>query len=80
MEKKDVTIYTTPDCGYCRQAKRFLREHGVQYQEVDVSTDEAAAREIVLRTRQYGVPVIDVGGALVVGFDVRQLEELLHAA
>lgn len=79
MDKKDVTIYTTPTCGYCQQAKRYLRAQGVEYREVDVSADEAAAKQLVLRTRQFGVPVIDVGGNLVVGFDVRRLEKLLHA-
>lgn len=80
MDKKDVTIYTTPTCGYCQQAKRYLRAQGVEYREVDVSADEAAAKQLVLRTRQFGVPVIEVGGSLVVGFDVRRLEKLLHAA
>ena len=80
MEKKDVTIYTTPTCGFCQQAKRYFQEHGVQYKEIDVSTDEDAARELVLRSRQFGVPVIEVDGKLVIGFDVRRLERLLHAA
>ncbi len=80
MDKKDVTIYTTPTCGYCQQAKRYLRAHGVEYKEVDVSADQAAAKQLVLRTRQFGVPVIDVGGNLVIGFDLRRLEKLLQAA
>lgn len=80
MEKKDVTIYTTPTCGFCQQAKRYFQSHGVQYKEVDVSTDQDAAMDLVLRTRQFGVPVIDVDGTLVIGFDVRRLEKLLHAA
>lgn len=75
-----VTVYTTPTCGYCRQAKSFLAEHGVQYDEVDVSTDEAAALDLVLRTGQFGVPVIDIGGTLIVGFDREKLEKLLQTA
>lgn len=74
---QQVTVYTTPTCGYCHQAKRFLAEHGVDFREVDVSIDEAAAIELVRRTGQYGVPVIDVGGALVVGFNRSRLEQLL---
>lgn len=80
MAKKDVTIYTTPTCGFCHQAKRYFQQHGVQYKEVDVSADEDAAMELVLRSRQFGVPVIDISGTLVIGFDVRRLEKLLHAA
>ena len=75
---REVIIYTTPTCGYCRQAKRFLQEQGVQYKEVDVSTDQEAAEDVVRRTNQYSVPVIEVGGALVIGFDRSRLEKLLH--
>jgi len=77
---KQVTVYTTPTCGYCRQAKRFLAERGVDFREVDVSADDAAASEIVRRTGQFGVPVIDVGGTLVVGFNRARLEQLLQTA
>ena len=75
-----VTIYTAPGCGYCLQAKRFLAENGIQYREVDVADNPDAAREIVRRTGKYGVPVIEVGSTLVVGFDRRRLEGLLEAA
>ena len=75
-----VTIYTAPGCGYGLQAKRFLAENGIQYEEIDVADNPDAAREILRRTGQYGVPVIEVGGTLVVGFDRRRLEGLLEAA
>ncbi|MBI2954865.1 MAG: glutaredoxin family protein [Chloroflexi bacterium] len=77
---RQVTIYTTPTCGYCREAKSFLTELGVQYKEIDVSADQEAAVDIVRRTNQYSVPVIDVGGTLVIGFDRSRLEKLLHIA
>ncbi|MBI2224175.1 MAG: glutaredoxin family protein [Betaproteobacteria bacterium] len=75
---KQITVYTMPTCGYCRQVKRFLTERGVEYREVDVSADEKAALEMVERTGQLGVPVIDVGGTLVVGFN--RARQLLQAA
>lgn len=75
-----VTIYTTPSCGYCLAAKRYFKENGVEYTEVNVAEDFSAARELVKRTGQYGVPVIDVGGTLVIGFDRRRLASLLAAA
>ncbi len=77
---KQVTVYTTPTCGYCHQVKRFLKEHGLQYREVDVANDEAAAIAMVERTGQYGVPVVDVDGTLVVGFNRPRLEQLLQAS
>lgn len=73
----DVRIYTTPTCGYCRQAKDFLSQRGVKFTEYDVSRDRAAADEMVRLTGHTGVPVIVVDGQVVVGFDRRQLEHLL---
>lgn len=73
----DVKIYTTPTCGYCHQAKRFLAERGVKFIEHDVSRDRAAADEMVSLTGQMGVPVIVVGDEVVVGFDRNRLESLL---
>ena len=72
-----VKIYTTPTCGYCHQAKRFLAERGVKFIEHDVSRDRAAADEMVRLTGQMGVPVIVVGDEAVVGFDRSRLESLL---
>lgn len=73
----DVKIYTTPTCGYCHQAKRFLSERVVKYTEYDVSHDRAAAEEMVRLTGHMGVPVIVVDGQVVIGFDRPRLEYLL---
>jgi glutaredoxin 3 len=73
----DVKIYTTPTCGYCHQAKRFLEQLGVDYTEHDVSRDQMAAEEMVRLTGQMGVPVIVVDGQVVIGFDRPRLERLL---
>lgn len=73
----DIKIYTTPTCGYCHQAKRFLDERGVHYTEYDVSRDRGAAEEMVNKTGQMGVPVIVVDSEVIVGFDRGRLEQLL---
>jgi glutaredoxin-like YruB-family protein len=73
----NVKVYTTPTCGYCHQAKKFLSEQGVKYEEVDVSLDRAAADDMVRLTGQMGVPVITVDGQVIVGFDRPRLEQLL---
>ena len=73
----DVKIYTTPTCGYCHQAKRFLGGRGVRYEEYDVSRDREAAEEMVRQTGQMGVPVIVVDGQVIIGFDRARLEQLL---
>lgn len=72
-----VKIYTTPTCGYCHQAKRFLAERGVKFIEYDVSRDQAAANEMVSLSGQMGVPVIVVNGEVVVGFNRPRLEQVL---
>ncbi|MBE3590343.1 MAG: glutathione S-transferase N-terminal domain-containing protein [Firmicutes bacterium] len=72
-----VTIYTTPTCPYCRSAKRYLQERGVPFREVDVARDPRAAVELVRKTGQTGVPVIEVNGEWIIGFDVARLQRAL---
>jgi len=72
-----VTIYSTPTCGYCKMAKAFFQENNVAYEEKDVSVDAAARDAMVQKSGQLGVPVIDVDGTLVVGFDKSRLAQLL---
>ncbi len=57
-----VTIYSTPTCGYCKMAKAFFQENNVAYEEKDVSVDAAARDAMVQKSGQLGVPVIDVDG------------------
>lgn len=73
-----ITIYTTPACVYCKMTKAFFKEHNVSYEEKDVSTDEKARNEMVEKSGQLGVPVIDVDGKIVVGFDKEMLSKLLN--
>ncbi|HEV1998006.1 MAG TPA: Uxx-star family glutaredoxin-like (seleno)protein [Candidatus Dormibacteraeota bacterium] len=75
----EVVIYSTPTCTYCGAAKRWFREHGVQYTEHDVTRDPARASEMYRLTGQNAVPVIRVGGQVMVGFDPLQLARLLPA-
>lgn len=72
-----VTVYSTPTCPYCKLAKEFLAEKGVQYQEINVAADPAAANEMVKKSGQMGVPVIDINGEIIVGWNKQALEEAL---
>ena len=72
-----VEIYTTPTCGYCHTAKRFLVQRGIAYVERDVMSDPVAAQEMVQLSGQQGVPVIVIDGQVVVGFDSNRLRQLL---
>lgn len=72
-----VKIYTTPVCVYCKMAKAFFQENNVSYEEVNVAADTKAREEMISKSRQIGVPVIDVGGKIIVGFDKPRLSEAL---
>ena len=75
---KKIIIYTTPTCVYCKMTKEFFKEHNVAYEERDVSTDTKAQEEMIAKSNQLGVPVIDIDGQVTVGFDKAKLSELLH--
>ncbi len=72
-----VKIYTTPTCPYCKMAKDFMREKGIVFEEVDVLQDEKAREELIEKSGQLGVPVIDVDGKIMIGFHREKLAELL---
>jgi glutaredoxin-like YruB-family protein len=68
MEKK-VIVYTTATCPYCVMVKRFLESQGIPYEEKRVDVDRNAAIEMIEKSGQMGVPVIDVGGEIIIGYD-----------
>lgn len=72
-----VKIYTTPTCGYCKMAKQYFNENNIQYTELDVSKDMVAQQDMIQRSGQLGVPVIDIDGSLVIGFNKSKVKELL---
>ncbi len=76
----NAIVYTTPTCPYCRMVKEFLSQRGVPFVEKDVSVDRSAAMYMVQRTGQQGVPVTEINGQFVVGFDRPHLERLLQQA
>ena len=74
---KKVAIYSTPSCGYCRMAKDYFKQNNVEYVEYDVAADIAKRQEMLDRTHQFGVPVIDINGTIVIGFDKPKIKQLL---
>jgi len=72
-----VTIYTTPTCAYCKMAKEYFQSKGIQYEEYNVMSDIAKREEMVKKTGQMGVPVIDIDGKIVIGFDRPKINEYL---
>ncbi len=72
-----VTIYSTPSCVYCKMAKEFFKKNNVEYTEHNVAQDDRAREEMIKKSRQLGVPVIDIDGEIFVGFDQSGLKKAL---
>ena len=72
-----VIIYSTPTCGFCMRAKDFFRKNKVKYKEFNVAINNKAREDMIHKSGQLGVPVIDVNGRIVVGFDEPALRKML---
>ncbi|HMN48151.1 MAG TPA: glutaredoxin domain-containing protein [Ignavibacteriaceae bacterium] len=73
-----VIVFSTPTCSFCNQAKRYFREKNIRFTDVDVSRDQSAARDMMRRTGQMGVPVILINNKAIVGFDRPKINQMLN--
>ena len=73
-----VKVYSTPTCPYCKMVKVFLTEKNVSYEDINVADDQNAAREMTDKSGQMGVPVLDIDGKIIVGFDKKAIKEALR--
>jgi len=73
-----ITIYTTPTCVYCNTLKKYLGSKNIEFEEIDVSLDEKELEKMVSISGQMGVPVIDIDGNIVIGFNRNKIDELLN--
>lgn len=76
MEAK-VKIYSTPTCPYCISAKAFLKQHNLEFEEIDVSASTESAEELRRMSGQMGVPVLEINGQIIVGFDRAAISQAL---
>jgi len=74
---KSVTIYSTPTCGFCHMAKEYLKSKKIEFKEVDVSTSLDGLNWIMNHTGQTGVPVLNIGEEIIVGFDRPAIDKAL---
>ncbi len=72
-----VKLYSTPSCTYCHTLKEFLKEHQVKFEEIDVSRDKKAMNEMIEKSGKIEVPVVEINGEIVAGFDREQIVKLL---
>ena len=74
----EVKVYSTPTCPWCMKTKKFLDDNKVTYQSVDVSTDKAGREEMIAKSEQMAVPVVEIDGEIAVGFDEKWLKQKLN--
>lgn len=72
-----VLIYSTPTCPWCQLTKKWLEEKGVDYKDFNVAEDEVKAQEMIKKSGQMGVPVLDINGTIIIGFNPEKIEEAL---
>ncbi len=77
MEPHTITVYTTPTCPYCKHVKAYFDAQQIRYHEVDVTASEEAREEMLQKSGALTVPVIDIDGKIIVGFDQRKIDEAL---
>jgi glutaredoxin-like YruB-family protein len=73
-----VKVYSTSICPYCIMVKDFLKEHNIEFEDTNVQEDHEAAKEMIEKSGQTGVPVVDVDGEIIIGFNKEKLKKALH--
>ncbi len=76
---KNITIYSTPTCHYCMMAKEYMKAHNIPYTEHNVATDLDKRKEMIDKSGQLGVPVIDIDGKIIVGFEESEFVKAVEA-
>jgi len=72
-----VKVYSTPTCPYCHMAKKFLSDNNIAFEDIDVSVNQGQAQEMIDKSGQMGVPVLDINGTIIVGFDKAKIMKAL---
>ena len=74
---KEVKVYSTPSCPFCIRVKEFLKDNGIEFEDIDVSVNQDKVQEMVQKSGQMGVPVLEIEGNIVIGFDKEKISQLL---
>nr|MDO8080248.1 glutaredoxin domain-containing protein [Candidatus Freyarchaeota archaeon] len=73
-----VKVYSTPTCPYCKMVKEFLRKKSVEFEDIDISCDEEAVKELFQKSGRFDVPQTEINGKIILGFDKKALEKELE--
>ena len=76
-QNKTIIVYGTSTCPWCDKAKDFFKEKNIEFEYIDVAADKDKAKEMIDKSGQMGVPVIDIEGTIIIGFDINKIKELL---
>ena len=76
MDKK-IMVYSTSTCPFCIKAKQFLKDNNIEFEDIDVAADQSKAEEMVQKSGQMGVPVLDIDGEIITGFDKEKIVQAL---
>jgi len=77
MDKK-VKVYSTTTCPFCIRAKQFLKDNNIAFEDIDVGSNQVVAEEMIKKSGQMGVPVIDIDGEIIIGFDKDKIKQALE--
>ena len=75
---KKVVVYSTPTCPFCQRVKQFLTDNNIEFENIDVAADQTKAKEMTEKSGQMGVPVLDIEGKIIVGFDKDKISQALE--
>ncbi len=73
-----VRVFSTPSCPYCVTLKKFLKEHNIKFEDINVAEDAEAREEMVKKSEQMGVPVVEIDNEIIIGFDKEKISKLLN--
>lgn len=73
-----IKVYSTPTCPYCHVVKDFLKQNKIEFEDIDVATNTEAAKEMVEKSGQMAVPVLDIDGTIIVGADLKAIKKALN--
>ena len=74
---KSVKVYSSPTCPWCMRVKQFLKDNNILFEDLDVSQNQPAAEEMIQKSGQMGVPVLDIDGNIIVGFEKEKIKVVL---
>ncbi len=75
---KKVVVYSTPTCPFCQRVKQFLADNNIEFENIDVAADQTKAQEMTEKSGQMGVPILDIEGEIIVGFDKDKISQALE--